>query len=279
MARIVGVLGPVTRSRLPRDDHRAPTSWRASTSTRTSSRRPTGGGRKDFLIALVKVVMQQRARRAGVEVGSARARRWAQGFDAREAMAWSSEPVIQNALVERVGRHAPASAGRLLLRGRVRVRREERWRSAPHVRPQRRAARRRLGADHDEGDDRQHVAAELRLRPHAQHRLAELHHALRAERRARSARRPIRPTRSRRAIAGHPAAGWFESADPLSSTSFTVVWNVPHLLTPASDGASRLPARTSCDSPRTTVTFCTYMSHFRPVGAGQNGAPPATSCA
>jgi len=38
------------------------------------------------------------------------------------------------------------------------------------------------------------------------------------------------------ALDAHPAASWFEAALPESSTTFTVVWSVPHLLTSTSRG-------------------------------------------
>ena len=146
MARIVGVLGPVHVPGYRETITGANLVARVDFHTHFEAPPNKPGGRKAFLIALVHVVVQQLLD-APASKWDPLAQAMGQGFDAREAMAWSSRPVIQDTLVARgVGRLAPAGAGRLLLRRRVRVRREERWRPAPHVRSRCRAQRRRLGA-------------------------------------------------------------------------------------------------------------------------------------
>jgi hypothetical protein len=49
------------------------------------------------------------------------------------------------------------------------------------------------------------------------------------------------PVANEPSVAGHPAAGWFRGAGPLSEATLKVVWDVPHLATRAKDGTWDLP--------------------------------------
>ena len=191
-------------------------------------------------------------------------------------MAWSSEPVIQNALTERAWDGTlPQNAGDFFFEGEFEY-------AAKNGRGLHRTFDHNVvlhadgsATDHDQGDDRQHAAARLRIRP--QLNIDSLSFiTLYGPDGATLGAASDPPDAQPPALAGHPAASWFEAADPISSTSFTVVWNVPHLLTPANDGTSdyqlhfmRLTAHDG-DVLHLHVTL-------PPGWSWTNGAPPATT--
>ena len=84
------------------------------------------------------------------------------------------------------------------------------------------------------------------------------------------------PDASSPPLSGHPSASWFESADPESSTSFTVAWNVPHLLTPASDGASLYQLRFMRLAAHDGDVLHLHVT-LPPGWRWDGSAPPATS--
>jgi Protein of unknown function (DUF4012) len=274
MARIVGVLGPVTVPGYPETITAANLVDRVDFHTHFEPP-PAGGGRKDFLVALVKVVMQK--------VLDAPAAKWdplgkamAAGFGAREAMAWSSEPVIQDALVERAWSGTlPQQSGDFFYESEFEY-------SAKNGGGLHRTF------DHNvvlHADGSARITTKVTINntlpadygwDHVENIDSLSFITLYGPNGAALGAASDAPDAQPPAIEGHPAAAWFESADPMSSTSFTAVWNVPHLLTPAGGGASdyglhfmRLPAH-SGDVLHLHVTV-------PPGWSWENGAPPATS--
>ncbi|MGO9872242.1 MAG: DUF4012 domain-containing protein [Acidimicrobiia bacterium] len=234
MARIVGVLGPVTVPGY--DETITAANLVAQVDFHTHFEAPpAGGGRKDYHVALVHVVAQQ--------LLDAPASKWdplahamAAGFDAREAMAWSNEPVIQNALVERAWDGTlPTVSGDFFDDAEFEY------------------AAKNGGGLHRTFDHNVVVHADGSAQITTTVTIANTlpanygyDHTLNIDSLSLitiygpdgatlgAASDP--PDAQPPALDGHPASSWFEAALPESSTTFTVVWDVPHLLTPTSGG-------------------------------------------
>lgn len=234
MARIVGVLGPVTvpgfgetvtgANLLARVDYH--THLEAPTAGRP-------GGRKTFLIELAHVVVRR--------LLDAPASRWdplaqamGRGFETREAMAWSSRPVIQDALAARAWDGTlPQVPGDFFYQGEFEY-------TAKNGRGLRRVFRHDVALRADGSGRVTTRVTILNTLPASRGGFlnidsssfitvygpsgAILHHS------------SDRPDADSGSLAGHPAVSWFVSADPLASASFTVSWEVPHLATVAADG-------------------------------------------
>ncbi len=202
--------------------------------------------RKAFLIELVHVVLQRML--------DAPASRWeplasamARGFVAREAMAWSDRPTIAHALAARAwGGALPRTSGDFFYEG-----------DFEYVAKNGRGLKRTFDHDvvvHADGSGvvTTKVTIANTLPPNNRSLLnidslsfVTVYGPAGAALDAAS----DPPDADSPAIAGHPASSWFASADPLSSTSFRLRWDVPRLLTPAPNGARtyqlhfmRLPA-------------------------------------
>ena len=235
MARIVGVLGPVAvpgfgetvtgANLLARVDYHthlgAPTAGRP-------------GGRKSFLIELAHVVVRR--------LLDAPASRWdplaqaiGRGFETREAMAWSSRPIIQDALAARAWDGTlPQVAGDFFYEGDFEY-------SAKNGRGLHRTF------DHTvalRADGSARVTTRVTIAntlPPSRGGLFNIdsssHITVNGPSGAILLPASDPPDADSGSLAGHPAFSWFVSADPLASTSFTVNWEVPHLATVAADGS------------------------------------------
>lgn len=272
MARVVGVLGPVRVPGYGETVTAANLLDRVDYHTHLEAARPgQPGGRKAFLIELAHIVVQH--------VLDAPASRWdrlaraiGRGLDAREAMAWSNRPVMQQALVARAWDGTlPNVPGDFFYEGEF-----------EYLAKNGRGLHRTF--DHSvvlHADGSARVTTKVTIAntepPNTGGHLnidslsfVTVYGPNGAALDAAS----DPPDAAAPALAGHPAASWFEAADPLSSTTFTVVWNVPHLLLPATGGTSeyrlrfmRLPAHDG-DLLRLHVTL--------PSGwKWENGVPPA----
>ncbi len=250
MARIVGVLGPVTVPVFDETVTAANLLDRVDYHTHLEA--PTAGlpgGRKAFLIELAHVVVQ-RVLDAPASKWDPLARAIGRGFDAREAMAWSNHPVMQDALVARAWDGTlPQVAGDFFYDGEF-----------EYVAKNGRGLHRTF--DHDvvlHADGSARVTTKVTIAntepPNSGGHLnidslsfVTVYGPSGASLDAASDPPDAEPPD----LQGHPAASWFRAADPLSSTSFTVVWDVPHLLQPSADGGleyrlrfMRLPAHES----------------------------------
>jgi hypothetical protein len=274
MARIVGVLGPVTVPGYGGTITAANLIAQVDFHTHFEAP-PVGGGRKDFLVALVKVVTQK-ALDAPASTWDPLGRAMAAGFEAREAMAWSNEPVIQTALVERAWDGTlPQVPGDFFDEAEFEY-----------------AAKNGGGLhrtfDHDvvihaDGSARitTNVTIDNTLPPNYGYDHVENLDSLSlitiyGPDGATLDATSDPPDAIAPALSGHPAASWFESAPPKGTTTFTVVWNVAHLLTSTSgSGAAyqlhflHLPAHDG-DVLHLHVTL-------PPGWTWTNGAPPATT--
>ena len=247
MARVVGVLGPVV---VPGFGETVTASnLLARVDYHTHLEAPTAGlpgGRKAFLIELAHVVVQ-RLLDAPASRWDPLARAIGRGFEMREAMAWSSRPVIQKALAERGWDGTlPDVSGDFFYQGEFEylakngrgLHRTFDHRVVLHADGSARITTRVTIANTEPANNGGHLNIDSLsfvtvYGPHG----ASLD----------SASDP--PDALDPDLEGHPAASWFEAADPLSSTTFTVAWDVPHLLTTAPGGAleyqlrfMRLPA-------------------------------------
>jgi len=234
MARVVGVLGPVTVPGYDETINAANLIARVDFHTHFEAP-PSGGGRKDFLVALVKVVTQK-ALDAPASTWQPLGRAMAAGFADREAMARSNEPVIQTALVER------AWDGTL-----------------PHVpgdffdEAEFEYAAKNGGGLHRTFDHTVIVHADgsaqitttvtidNTLPPNYGYDHVDNLDSLSLITIYGPDGATIDPASDPLdavppPMAGHPAGAWFESAPPEGSTSFTSVWDVAHLLTSTSGG-------------------------------------------
>jgi len=226
-------------------------------------------------VALVHVVVQKLLD-APAAKWDPLAKAMGQGFAAREAMGWSSEPAIQNALTERAWDGTlPQVSGDFFYEGEFEY-----------------AAKNGAGLhrtfDHDvvlHADGSARITTKVTIKntlppdygyDHTLNldslSLITVYGPDSATLGPASDPPDARPA----ALAGHPAASWFEAALPKSSTSFTVVWNVPHLLVSGEHGTSVYQLR-----------FMRLAAHYGDVlrlhvtlPAGwrwEDGPPPATS--
>jgi hypothetical protein len=234
MARIVGVLGPVAvpgfgetvtgKNLLARVDYHthlgAPTAGRP-------------GGRKSFLIELAHVVVRR--------LLDAPASRWdplaqamGRSFETREAMAWSSRPIIQHALAARAWDGTlPQVPGDFFYQGEFEYAAKNGrglHRTFDHVVTLRADGSARVTT-------RVTIANTL---PPSRGGLLNINSSsfVTVYGPSGAILRPESdpPDAYNGSLAGHSAVSWFVSAAPLASTSFTVSWEVPHLATVAADG-------------------------------------------
>jgi hypothetical protein len=237
MARVVGVLGPVKVPGYPETITAANLVARVDFHTHFEAPPPNvAGGRKAFLIALVHVVVQK--------ILDAPASQWqplataiGQGFDAREAMGWSNQSVIQDALIARGWDGTlPQTAGDFFYDGEFEY-----------------AAKNGGGLhrtfDHNvvlNADGSAKITTKITidntLPPNYGYdgtlNIDSLSFiTVYGPDGAALGPASDPPDAKSPDLSAHPAYSWFEAAKPRSSTTFTVVWNVPHLLLPASGGA------------------------------------------
>jgi hypothetical protein len=246
MARILGVLGPVTVPGYPETVTAANLATRVDFHLHFEA--PPPAGRKAFLVELVHVVVQ-RLLDAPASKWDPLARAIGEGFQAREAMAWSHRPVIQNAVVERGWDGTlPQVAGDFFYDAEFEY-------SAKNGDGLHRTF------DHNvvlraDGSARitTRVTIANTLPPNYGYdgtlnidslSFVTIYGPNGAVLGAASDPPDARPA----SLSSHPAAAWFEAADPRSSTTFNVAWEVPQLLVPAPDGGleyqlkfMRLPA-------------------------------------
>jgi hypothetical protein len=236
LARVLGQLGPVTVPGYAETITAANLVERVDFHTHFEAP-PVGGGRKDFLVALVHVVVQKLLD-APASKWDPLARVIGQGFAAREAMGWSSEPAIQDALTARAWDGTlPQAPGDFFFEGDFEY-----------------AAKNGAGLQrtfdhnvvlHADGSARITTKVTIANTLPADYgynhvlnvdslSLVSVYGPAGATLGPASDPPDARPV----ALAGHPAASWFEAALPKSSTSFTVVWNVPHLLVSSEHGTS-----------------------------------------
>jgi len=235
MARIVGVLGPVTVPGYPETVTAANLVERVDFHTHFEPPPPTGSpdGRKGFLVELVHVVVQK--------LLDAPAARWdplakamGESFRTRDAMGWSNRPVIQHALTERAWDGTlPRTSGDFFYDSEFEY-------SAKNGGGLHRTF------DHDvtlHADGSAQITTTITitntLPPNYGYdgtlnidslSFVTLYGPSGAILGTGSDPVDARPG----ALNGHPAASWFASADPQASTTLRVVWNVPHLLVPTS---------------------------------------------
>jgi hypothetical protein len=237
MARILGVLGPVQVPGYPETINAGNLAARVDYHLHFEAPPPeTAGGRKAFLIELVHVVVQK--------LLDAPASKWeplataiGAGFNNREAMAWSSEPAIENALVSRSWQGTlPRTNGDFFYEGEFEY-----------------AAKNGEGLqrtfDHNvvlHADGSAKITTKVTIKntlppdygyDHTLNEDSLSFITLYGPNGATLAAGSDPPDASTSPLNGHPANSWFESANPLSSTTFTVAWNVPKLLTPVAGGA------------------------------------------
>ena len=274
MARVVGVLGPVVVPGYAETITSANLVARVDFHTHFEPP-PPGGGRKDFLVALVKVVAQK--------LLDAPAAKWdplgqalAAGMTAREGMAWSSDPVIERALSARAWDGTlPALAGDFFDEAEFEY-------SAKNG-----------GGLHRTFDHTVVLHADGSAQVTTKVTIANTlppdygyDHTLNIDSLslitvygpdgASLDSKSDPPDVATAPMSGHKAASWFEAAQPLSSTTFTVVWDVPQLLTQDASGTPvyqlhflRLPAHDG-DVLKVHVAL-------PPGWRWASGGPPATS--
>jgi len=272
MARVLGVLGPVTVPGYPETVTAANLAERVDFHLHFEA--PAPAGRKAFLVELVHVVVQ-RLLDAPASKWDPLARAIGEGFRAREAMAWSHRPVIQSALVARGWDGTlPQVAGDFFSDAEFEY-------SAKNGDGLHRTF------DHNvvlraDGSARitTRVTIANTLPPNYGYdgtlnidslSFVTIYGPNGAVLSAASDPPDARPP----ALRGYPAGGWFQSADPQSSTTFNVVWDAPQLLVPTPGGGleyqltfMRLPAHNG-DVLHLHVTL-------PPGYKWANGAPPAT---
>ena len=248
MARVLRVLGPVVVPGYGETVNANNLLARVDFHTHLEVSTPQNPNRKAFLIELVHVVVQR--------LLDAPASRWdplaqamARGFETREAMAWSSRPAIEHALSERAWTGAlPGVPGDFFYEGDFEY-------AAKNGRGLRRTF------DHNvvlHADGSAEITTKVTIAntlPANDRGLLNIDSQsfVTVYGPAGASLDPASdpPDTAGELLAGHPGASWFASADPLSSTSFTVHWHVPRLATVSSDGA------------------LTYQLHFMGVPAHQ----------
>jgi Protein of unknown function (DUF4012) len=276
MARILRVLGPV---HVPGYDETVTAANLASRVDFHLHLEPpppdTPGGRKAFLIELVHVVVQ-RLLAAPASSWDPLARAIGDGFGAREAMAWSSKPVIQHALVARSWDGTiPDVSGDFFYQGEFEY-------SAKNGQGLHRTFDHRVVLNPDgSAEVTTKVTITNTLPPDYGYdgrlnidSLSFITVYGPAGATLSAAADP--PDAASQPLQGHPASSWFAAADPLSSTTFTVAWHVPRLLVPVADGGFEYqlrfmrPAAHNGDVLHLRVTL--------PRGWAWDGAaPPATT--
>ncbi len=228
--------------------------------------------RKAFLVELVHVVLQ-RLLDAPASRWDALAQATAHGFETREAMAWSSRPTIEHALTERAWDGAlPEVSGDFFYEGEF-----------EYTAKNGRGLHRTFDHDvvlHPDG------SAEITTKVTIANTLPANNRGLLnidslsfvtvyGPAGARLDSASDRPDAQSASLAGHPAVSWFESADPLSSTSFTVGWDVPRLATAASDGSLTYQLR-FMGLPAHAGDVLHLHVRLPPGWNWKDGAPPIT---
>jgi hypothetical protein len=273
MARVLRVLGPVVVPEYGETVNANNVLERVDFHTHLeASAYANASTRKAFLVDLVHVVVEH--------ILDAPASSWdplgqamAAGFDAREAMAWSNRPVISNAITERSWDGTlPLTAGDFFYDGEF-----------EYTAKNGRGLRRTFEHDvllHSDGSARitTKVTITNTLPPNNGGMLnLDSLSFVTAYGPTGATLDPAtgQPDAEGPPIADHPSASWFRSADPLASTSFTVTWDVRHLL--AIDGGRSttyglrflpLPAHTG----DTLLLHVTAPTGWR----WQHDAPPST---
>ena len=272
MARILGVLGPVTVPGFPETVSAANLAERVDFHLHFEA--PPPAGRKSFLVELVHVVVQK-VLDAPASKWDPLARAIGDGFQAREAMAWSHRPVIQNALVARGWDGTlPQVAGDFFYDSEFEY-----------------AAKNGDGLHrtfdhnvvlHADGSARisTRVTIANTLPPNYGYdgtlnidslSFITIYGANGAVLSSASDPPDARPP----ALRGHPAGGWFEAADPQSSTTFNVVWDAPQILVSTPDGGLEYQLKFMRLAAHNGDVLHLHVA-IPPGYKWTNGAPPAT---
>jgi hypothetical protein len=231
LARILGVLGPVRVPGYPDLISAGNVSERLDYYTHVEAVAP-GKNRKQFLVELARVVVK--------ELIDAPASKWdplgqavAAGFDAREAMAWSSGANVQSALQQRHWDGTlPVTLGDFFYNSEF-----------AYATKNGRGVRRdfdHIVVIHPDGSAR--VTTTVKIsdteRPNPAYNIGtESYITFYGPSGARFAGASRKPDATATNLSFHPAVGWLMYAPPLGSTTLTFSWNVPHFLVRGTDGA------------------------------------------
>jgi hypothetical protein len=231
LARVLGVLGAVRVPGYPDVVSASNVIARLDYYTHVEAVAP-GANRKQFLVELARVVVK--------ELIAAPARQWdplgqavAAGFDAREAMAWSNRPNVQNALVDRHWDGTlPQTNGDFFY-------------DAEFAYATKNGQGLRRVFDHViaiRPDGSARVTTTVKITdsepPNPSYNIdTESYLTFYGPTGAQFVGSSRPPNATENDLALHPARGWLASALPLHTTTLTFTWNVPHLLVRGSDGA------------------------------------------
>lgn len=273
LARVLAVLGPVEVPSFGETVTAANLVERTDYHTHLEGARQGDPNRKRFLTALAAVVVGR--------LLDAPASRWgglaaavATGFDRREAMAWTRDTGVARALAERGWDGTlPAAAGDFFADAEFEY-------MAKNGRGLRRTYDHHVVLHRDGSAMVTTTVTIANTRPFSAGGLQNLdsasYIALYGPHGATLDPASDPPVSDEAPVAGHPASGWLRSAEPLRTTTLTVVWRVPHLAERRPDGRwtyalhwMRVPAHAG-DRLRLRVDL-------PPGWHWERGAPPARS--
>jgi hypothetical protein len=268
LARVLGVLGPVRVPGYPDRVTESNVIDRLEYYTHLEVAAP-GTNRKEFLVALAHVVVAKLLD-APASTWDPLGRQVAAAFDAREAMAWSSDSVMQTALSDRRWDGTlPATAGDFFYDGEFAY-------ATKNGRGLRRTFEHAVTLEPD-GSGRVTTTVTIAdTEPFSAFNIDSFSYlTFYGPTGATFARSSEPAVASEPTIAGHPAMGWALDAPPLGTTTLTFTWTVPHLAIHGPGGAwsyqlwwMHLPAHTG-DTLRLHVDL--------PAGWRWHAGEPASS--
>ncbi|MGI8807526.1 MAG: DUF4012 domain-containing protein [Acidimicrobiales bacterium] len=270
MGRILAVVGPVTVPAY--DDTVTAQNINERLDFHTHQAKPAvGTGRKDFVAALAEIVMRKLLD-APASQWEPLGRAMGEAFDAREAVAWSTDPAVASVLAERRWDGAlPAHDGDFFFNSEFEyaakngrgIRRAYDHHVAVNAQGDARVTT-KLTITNTEPSDPNGNASTLAYLTIYGPEGAVLDPAASD---AFSFKEP--------AVAGHPAAGWFKAAAPAGGqTTLTVVWDVPGLLNRLDENSMEYSLRWR-NLPDHTGDVVNLSVELPPGWAWSGSPPPA----
>jgi hypothetical protein len=273
LARVLGVLGPVT---VPGYDETVTSSnlverldYHTHVEVTAPEEAAPGANRKRFVVELARVVMQKLLD-APASTWDPLGRAVTAAFEGREAMAWSDEADVRNALVDRrLDGTLPAATGDFFYDGEFAY-------AAKNGRGRRRTFDHVVTLQPDGSGRVTTTVTIANTEPPGPANLDSLSYlTFYGPEGAGFVSSSVPPDATEPTLAGHPARGWDLAAPPLGTATLTFTWSAPHLAVRQRDGTwryqlwwMRLP-----DHDGDTL----HLSVILPSGWRWKGAsPPAT---